>query len=313
MACVVLRKPRVTLAPLLVLPLLYLLPPIPQGLPADQKALLVQPNVDTEQDWTAAAQDRIEEQMTRLSNVLPAPLVIWPEVPAPFYFYSDPEFHHLAENVAAHHAFFLFETVGYKSHAEPLNSAVLLSRDGIEMGRYDKINLVPFGEYVPPAFGWVNRVTHETGDFVRGTDVIVLNAKAERLGVFICYEAAFPELVRQFAAQGANVLVNLSNDGYFGHSEARAQHLAIARMRAVENRRFLIRATNDGVSAVIDPAGALIRTLPPYEQLAATVQFGLIAETTFYTRSGDWFVWSCLLAGVTLGVWTILFNRHALG
>lgn len=304
-ACVLLRQPRLKLAPLLVLPLLYLLPPIPQHLPADHRALVVQPNVDTEENWTWSAQQRIEDQLVAISDALPAPLVIWPELPAPLYFYTDPDFHHAAQAVAAHHSFFLFETVAYKSEKEPLNSAVLLNHEGSEVGRYDKIDLVPFGEFVPAAFSWVNRVSQETGDFVPGTKVKVLDAGKTRMGVFICYEAAFPELVRQFTAQGANVLVNLSNDGYFGHSEARLQHLAIARMRAVENRRFLIRATNDGLTAVIDPAGRIIQSMPPYEQLAAPASYGLIADSTLYTRFGDWFVWSCLAIGAALGAWSL--------
>lgn len=301
-ACALLRQPRIRLAPLLALPLLYLLPSIPENLPANEHALVVQPNIDTEENWTWSAQEKVEQQLSLLSTALPAPLVIWPELPAPLYFYTDTNFHHAAVEVAAHHDYFLFETVAYKSEHEPLNSAVLLNKDGTELGRYDKINLVPFGEFVPPVFSWVNRVTDETGDFVRGTEVKVLNAGADRLGVFICYEAAFPELVRQFSAQGANLLVNLSNDGYFGHSEARRQHLAIARMRAVENRRFLIRATNDGLTAVIDPSGALIQAMPPYEQLAAPARFGRIADQTPYTRYGDWFVWLCLAAGTGLAV-----------
>ena len=109
-----------------------------------------------------------------------------------------------------------------------MNSAVLLSREGTELGRYDKINLVPFGEFVPAAFSWVNRVTQEIGDFVPGTELKVLDAGNTRMGVFICYEAAFPELVRQFAAKGANVLVNFSNDGYFGRSpRLELQHLLL--------------------------------------------------------------------------------------
>jgi apolipoprotein N-acyltransferase len=268
---------------------------------------VVQPNINTDENWTSAVEEQTEEQLVRLSDVLPAPLVIWPEVPAPFYFYTDPEFHHMAEDVAAHHNYFLFETVGYKSHDEPLNSVVLLNHDGTELGRYDQINLVPFGEYVPAAFSWVNRVTHETGDFVPGTEVRVLNAGSVRMGTFICYESVFPELVRQFPAQGANVLVNLSNDGYFGHSEARQQHLAIARMRAVENRRFLIRSTNDGYTAVIDPAGRIIQMLEPYKQFASPIRYGLVTGTTFYTRHGDWFVWTCLAVGLLLGGWKVFF------
>ncbi len=109
----------------------------------------------------------------------------------------------------------------------------------------------------------MNRITKETSDFVPGHDIKVFPAAGHRLGVFICYESAFPDLVRQFSKDGADVLVNLSNDGYFGHTEAREQHLLLARMRAVENRRFLIRSTNDGITAVIDPAGRIATKLPP--------------------------------------------------
>jgi apolipoprotein N-acyltransferase len=304
-ACVLLRQPRLKLAPLLVLPFLYMLPALPKQLPSDQSALVVQPNVDTEQTWTYSAQERTEHQLLALSNAVSAPLVIWPELPAPLYYYSDPDFRQTVQEIAARHKYFLFETVAYKAPTEPLNSALLLSREGTELGRYDKIDLVPFGEYVPSAFSWVNRVTQEAGDFVPGTQVKVLNAGPDRMGVFICYEAAFPELVRQFTAQGANVLVNLSNDGYFGRTEARQQHLAIARMRAVENRRFLIRATNDGFSAIIDPSGRIIQTLPPYRQLAALAHYGRITEITPYARWGDWFVWSCLAIGLGLGIWCL--------
>jgi apolipoprotein N-acyltransferase len=125
------------------------------------------------------------------------------------------------------------------------------------------------------------------------------------LGIFICYESAFPDLVRQFSKRGASVLVNLSNDAYFGHSEARQQHLALARMRAVENRRFLIRSTNDGFSVVIDPAGRIIQRLPPYQRLAAQVRYSAVESTTFYARHGDWFAWLCLASGVGLALWNL--------
>ena len=297
-ACVVLRYPRLRLAPLLLLPLLWLLPAIPEHMPAPKRALLVQPNVDTEVQWTSRLEEQTQQQLTLLSNALPAPLVIWPELPAPLYFYNDTKFHRTAQEIAVRHGYFLFGTVAYTGARQPLNSAVLLGGNGNEIGRYDKINLVPFGEFVPPVFGFVNRVTQEAGDFVPGDTIKVLTAREDRLGVFICYESAFPDLVRQFSRQGANVLVNLSNDGYFGHSEARQQHLMIARMRAVENRRFLIRSTNDGLTAVIDPSGRVIQSIPPYQQLAAPVRYGVVNETTFYARHGDWFAWGCLIAGL---------------
>ncbi|MGH9584155.1 MAG: apolipoprotein N-acyltransferase [Bryobacteraceae bacterium] len=309
LACVLLRRPRVWLLPLLVLFGLWALPPIPQGIPAPKRAVVVQPNVPSDVEWTGALQERTEQQMGILSEAVRAPLVIWPEMPAPLYYYSDPAFRRLAARIAVDHGYFLFETVAYTPENQPLNSAVLLGPSGEEIGRYDKIHLVPFGEYVPPLFSFVNRITNEAGDFVPGHDIKVLPAGQDKLGVFICYESAFPDLVRQFTKKGANVLVNLSNDGYFGHSDAHEQHLLIARMRAVENRRYLIRATNDGITAVIDPSGRIVRELPSYRELGAPVHYGTVHETTFYARHGDWFAWGCLIVGLGLGVTNLRRGR----
>ena len=306
-ACLVLRRPRIFLLPLLGLAVLWLFPPIRSGVPARDRALIVQPNVDTELQWTSLLQFSTDKRLTLLSNAIPAPLVIWPELPAPLYFYNDTQFHDDAVSIARQHGAFLFGTVAYTPANQPLNSAVMLDAQGGESGRYDKIDLVPFGEFVPPLFGWVNRITTETSDFVPGHDIKVMRAAGHRFGVFICYESAFPDLVRQFANKGADVLVNLSNDGYFDHTEAREQHLLIARMRAIENRRFLIRATNDGITAVIDPAGRIANRLPSFTQVAAIIRYGGVIEPTFYARHGDWFAWSCLVIGVGLA----LFNFRA--
>jgi apolipoprotein N-acyltransferase len=309
LACVVLRRPRVWLTPLLALPLLWLLPAIPQGTRGTQTALMVQPNVNPDIDWTPALQDQTERDLVSLSDVAAARLVIWPELPAPLYYYSDPDFRRDADGIAIGHGYFLFETVSFTAGNSPLNSAVLLGPDGREIGHYDKIDLVPFGEYVPAVFSFVNRVTREAGDFVPGEKIKVLPAGRQKLGVFICYEAAFPDLVRQFAAAGANVLVNLSNDGYFGHTPARAQHLLIARMRAVENRRFLIRATNDGLSAVIDPSGKIVQSIPPFRQLAAIIRYADVTSLTFYSAHGDWFAWGCLAVALGLSFARGFTNR----
>ena len=300
LACVVLRYPRIRLASLLALPLLWLLPAIPREVPATDNALIIQPNIDPEVQWTGIIQQKTEQQLSFLSEAIPAPLVIWPELPAPLYYYDDPDFHDAATQIAKHHGYFLFGTVASTSQKQPLNSALLLGPDGTELGRYDQINLVPFGEFIPPLFSFVNRITHEAGDFVPGHDIKVFPAAGHHIGVFICYESAFPDLVRQFTEKGADVLANLSNDAYFGHTEARQQHLLLARMRAVENRRFIIRATNNGITAVIDPAGRIVRELPSYEEVAAPVRYGIVKSTTFYARHGDWFAWACLFIGVVL-------------
>jgi apolipoprotein N-acyltransferase len=308
-ACAILRRPRVWLAPLLILPFLYLLPPVPQGMRANQDALIVQPNLDPELQWTTSLEQETEQRLQLLSDALPARLVIWPEMPAPLFYYDDPDFRALAGDIAQHHGWFLFGTVAWTDERQPLNSAVLLGPSGSVRGRYDKIDLVPFGEFVPPLFGFVNRVTHEAGDFAPGHDIRVLRANGQRLGVFICYESAFPDLVREFAQRGADVLVNISNDGYFGHTEARQQHLLLGRMRAVENRRFVVRATNDGITAVIDPAGRIVRELPPYQQVAARVNYGSVKDTTFYSRHGDWFAWVCLGTGIALAARELVLRR----
>src|SRR5262249_3620772 len=141
---------------------------------------------------------------------------------------------------------FLFGAVGRAVDGAPLNSAQMVDSAGNLVDRYDKIKLVPFGEFVPPPFGFVNRITNEAGAFESGSRVVIFPKAEHHIGAFICYESVFPDLVRQFASNGAEVLVNLSNDGYFGHSAAREQHLSLVRMRAAENRRWILRATNDG-------------------------------------------------------------------
>jgi len=308
-ACVAVRQPRTHLLPLLALPLLWLLPAIPEHLPANNTALVIQPDIDPEIQWTALLQQTTEQQLSFLSRIMPAPLVIWPELPAPLYYYDDPEFREATSQIARHHGYFLFSTVAYTPTHQPMNSAVLLGPDGLELGRYDKIDLVPFGEFVPPLFFFVNRITQEAGDFIPGHDIKILPAAGHRLGVFICYESAFPDLVRQFTRQGADVLVNLSNDAYFGRSDAREQHLELVRMRAVENRRFLIRSTNNGITAVIDPSGRITSRLPSYEQLGALMNYGTVQGTTFYARHGDWFAWSCLAVGLALAGWSLWDSR----
>lgn len=315
-ACLLLRAPRTYLLPLLALPLLWLLPAIPQNeLDRNQAtksiAAVVQPNVDTETEWTDLKEYDTEQQLGRLSQALPAPLVIWPELPAPLYFYGSHDFHDEAVAIAQNHGAFLFVTVAYNEKEEPMNSAVMLGSNGREIARYDQTTLVPFGEYVPPLFSWVNRITKETSDFVPGHDIKVMPAAGHRFGVYICYESAFPNLVRQFTNRGADVLVEVSNDGYFGHRAARDQHLLLARMRAIENRRFVIRATNDGITAVIDPAGRIIRELPQFQEVGATVAYAGIQQTTFYTRYGDWFAWLCLVVGMVLGAFNLRSKSSA--
>jgi len=308
-AFLILRRNRRNLYWLAIVPAFLLLPGLPARETPPESALVVQPNIPAEEEFTNASagaeRDRLIQESLAASLNDSEQLVIWPESPGPFYFYRDPTFHREATELAQRdHAYFLFGTVANTAQDAPLNSAVLLKPDGAVVDRYDKINLVPFGEYVPPMFGWVNRISQEISDFVPGNRLVVFPMGAHKLGVFICYESVFPDEVRQFVKGGANLLVNISNDGYFGKSSAREQHLEIARMRAVENSRWLIRATNDGITATIDPAGHIEERLPPYRELAEHMHFAFRTGVTFYAAYGDWFAWGCLIAAAVALAWS---------
>jgi apolipoprotein N-acyltransferase len=261
---------------------------------------VVQPDVDIEARWTTESFASFEQRLSELSLDEDAPLIVWPEAPAPFY-PDRPAFLAYISGIAkTAQASFLLGGVAYAPDGAPLNSAFLLNPAGELVERYDKIQLVPFGEYIPPAFNWVNRITGEAGDFQPGTRVVLLPVDGHRVGAFICYESAFPNLVRQFTAQGGEMLINLSNDGYFGDSAAREQHLSLVRMRAAENRRWILRATNDGITAMIDPAGRVTDTIPSHTQTSEVMRFNYGSEMTVYTRYGDWFPWTCLGAAILM-------------
>jgi apolipoprotein N-acyltransferase len=303
LALAAMRRPRLEFAWLVALPFLILLPKPDPPPRAREAAVLVQPNISTTEDWTAASVERIERDLARLSvetvktaaSGPPPSLIVWPEMPAPFYYDADARFRELVDSLArATNVNVLLGVVGHRADGAPVNSAALVSRAGTLVSRYDKMNLVPFGEFVPWPFGGITqKISTEAGDFAPGTRLVVSPMDGHRIGAFICYESVFPNFVRQFAANGAEVLFNLSNDGFFGRSAARLQHLDIVRMRAAENRRWILRATNDGITATIDPAGRLRGTLPPYIEAASRTGFTYIAEQTVYTRYGDWFPVSC--------------------
>ena len=310
LALAIVKRPRRELAWLLGLPLLILLPAIPEPRRGSEAAVLVQPDISQTQIWTPAKLDRTMDELAALSlkAVLGggAPrrpsLLVWPEVPAPFYYDEDPHFREKVNQLArAAGTNFLLGVVAHTPERAPLNSAVLVSRAGTPVSRYDKIKLVPFGEFVPWPLGLLARhISTEVGDFVPGREAVVSAVDAHKLGTFICYESAFPHLVRRFVANGANVLFNISNDGWFGKSAAREQHLRLVRMRAVENNRWILRSTNDGITAGVDPSGRVRTIIAPYRRDAVTAEFNYLQQETFYTRYGDWFALSCAVLGAAL-------------
>ena len=308
-ANLVLRRPSFPGFSLAVF-LLLLLPRLPDESPGSSRATLVQPNIDEEQNWTPRLFASLVSQMRELSRTHPAPLLVWPEAPAPFY-ESEPAMMRFLAGVAHdEHRAFLSGIIGNAADGRNLNSAILFDAAGNRVSRYDKVNLVPFGEFVPWPLGPIAfRVTHEAGDFEPGTRAVVSAADGHKIGTFICYESVFPRFIRGFVRNGAELLINPSNDGWFGKTHARSQHLAIVRMRAVENRRWILRATNDGISAAIDDAGRVRERLPLYEEAASTVGFSYESGLTFYTRWGDWFPALCAL-GVVASCGGLLRRRR---
>ena len=269
-------------------------------------------------DW----REMLRRTLLRVREDAPArpPLVIWPESPAPFYYNRDAAFRASVNTLArSMRAFLIMGVVNFtegessKDSPKPRNTAVMISPEGSLRLEYDKIQLVPFGEYVP---AWafpdkIGKITAEAGHFVPGRVPRVGETDRGKLGVFICYETIFPDLVRRFAQKGAGVLVTISNDAWFGRSSAPQQHFAMVRMRAIENRRYVLRAANDGITAVLDPYGRVVERLDRFEPAILTGTFEYRSGRTFYTRFGDVFAWFCCLStAAAFGVGGALRRRH---
>ncbi len=273
-------------------------------------------------DWMELHSAELDE-LERLSVAASDPrtdLVIWPEVPAPFSL-QDANFAARAGRIArSSRRPFLVGVVdwepGRQGGLAPYNSAALLDPEGRPVFRYDKIHLVPFGEYVPLRrwLTFAGKLTAEVGDFQPGFEYRVGSLPADasaggaKFGVFICYEAVFPDEVRHFVANGAGLLINLSNDGWFSRSAAPEQHLAMARVRAVENRRWLLRATNNGYTVAVDPYGRYAARLTPDVRGALDAPYDFRNDITFYVRWGDWLAWVCV--AVAAG-YLVVGARHA--
>ena len=291
---------------------------------ANHIARAVQPNFPEVQqyggDWFQTHTPDLEElgnlSLRPSQGTLTPDLLVWPEAPAPFSF-QDTQFAKLASTLAQRfRGAFLVGSIEWRppfnssasgkssQHDVAYNSALLFDAQGQRLFVYDKIHLVPFGEYEP--FPLIHRVvtsvSDEVGGFHKGSPTYAVGKLpgGYAVGVFICYEAIYPGEVRRFAANGAQLLINISNDGWFGRSAAAEQHLRMARVRAVENRRWIIRDTNSGLTASIDPYGRIFQLLPRDVRAAADLPYDFRTDATLYTRFGDWFAWLCVLVSILL-------------
>jgi apolipoprotein N-acyltransferase len=273
------------------------------------RALLVQPNIPQDLKWDPGY---LEETMRRLfylstqSEPEAVDLIIWPESATPFFFQSEPAYHtHVVRTVRRSGAGLLFGSPSFTqtpAGQRYFNSAFLLRSDGSVAGRYDKVHLVPWGEYVPlqQLFPFINRLVAGIGDFSPGEGMRLLSAGEISFATLICYEIIFPNLTRRFVRLGGRCIINITNDAWFGRTCAPYQHLSMAVLRAVENKRFVLRAANTGISAAIAPTGRIIDQTGLFTETALPATITAMDHLTVYTRIGDLFAAACLLASAAL-------------
>ncbi|MBW2121275.1 MAG: apolipoprotein N-acyltransferase [Deltaproteobacteria bacterium] len=273
---------------------------------------IVQGNIDQSLKWDKAYQRetlRIYQTLTREIAHNHPDLIIWPETAVPFFFPYDQPFTRMVRNVARETgAPLLFGSPFYEVDNQRIryfNSAYLVSPEGKIGGRYDKIHLVPFGEYVPLArfLPFIEPLVESVGNLVSGSNTlgtVVFSIPRARFGVLICYEIIFPGLTRRFIGRGADFLVTITNDAWFGKTSAPYQHFSMAVFRAVENRTYVARAANTGISGIIDSTGRIILETEIFSRVAVSGEVFLREAKTFYTRYGDLFAHACLGWGLLL-------------
>jgi apolipoprotein N-acyltransferase len=246
---------------------------------------------------------RIYGDLTRQAASLDPDLIVWPETASPSLLRHDPVLLEALQDVARRSDVALL--VG-SMDADPggavRNTAFLLDERGI-VERYDKMHLVPFGEYVPlsQVIGFVRGWAQFISELTPGSRAVVFSGPPAPFGVVICYEGIFPDLVRRFVVGGARLMVNMTNDAWFGRTSGPLQHLAMYPFRAIEHRTAIVRAANTGVSAVIAPTGRIVRSLGLFERGNLVERVPLRARETLYTRIGDWVAWTALaVSGLVL-------------
>ncbi|HWZ83857.1 MAG TPA: apolipoprotein N-acyltransferase [Terriglobales bacterium] len=297
----------------------------PPPVPPDHTALLVQQNIPAEGTWTTDYFQGTLRDLTWISLHPPGgkegqhfDLIVWPESPSPF-FLNGASFRGVVADLARQsQTWLLVGSIGESASMSPtheieeFNSAGLISPAGELTSRYDKTHLVPFGEYVPfkKFIPFMNMLTDQIGNFAWGHSRAPLDAGGQKLGVFICYESIFPDEVREYVQRGADILINLTNDGWYGDSGAWKQHLQMTQMRAIENGRWLLVGTNTGVTASVDPFGRVVASTGRKFRTALPAPYGLLSSTTFYTQHGDWFAYLCAIISVGAIAARFLFRKR---
>jgi len=274
------------------------------------KAAILQGNIDQYKKWDAQYEAEVRttyENLAQKSAQSKPNLIIWPESAVPGWFPNDKFYAEWVQKVVKETKTYNIVGACSSSREGEFNSAFLLSPEGEILNQYSKIHLVPFGEYIP--FGrifkkWVPYLG-ELGAFTPGTGEVIFKIKSSiSISTNICYEAIFAGIIRNCVKEGADIIVNLTNDGWFLKTGAPEQHFNANILRAVENARPVVRAANTGISGVIDPTGRILLKTPLMETVEYSVEVPIANPgLTFYTRWGEWFTilcWAGIIAGLIL-------------
>lgn len=280
---------------------------------------IAQGGIDQSVKWDPAKQREtlaVYGRLSREARTLGAEVVVWPETAAPFFYGWEPDLDPLVDNVAAANGMpILFGAPWFDPSAggKYYNSVFQLDSHGVARGRYDKRHLVPFGEYIPlrNILFFMKKLTVGEEDFSSGTGTSLFRVEGTLAGASVCYEAVFPEIIRESIREGASWLVNVTNDAWFGDTVAPRQHLAMSRMRSVEFRRPMVRAANSGISAIFDTRGEVVARIDLFRRQAAAGRIHPRGGETIYAKMGEIFPISCTIITVFILAATRIGRRGA--
>lgn len=268
---------------------------------------IIQGNIKQDVKWDAAFKLKTISKYTQMSlqGGQGAVLTLWPETAMPFVFNVDEASSFVPALSKSLSTDLLVGTLSRDARGKFYNSAYVFGREGQLAGMYSKVHLVPFGEFTPlrQYFPFLEKISVATGDFFSGKGHVPISTTSGKVGVLICYEGVFSSITNETVRNGAQVLVNITNDAWFGRSSAPYQHLASYVFRAAETDRYVLRSANTGVSAIIDPRGRIISSTPVFQEAVLKGTFSLRDGQTFYVRHGDYFVLACFVVLVGLITW----------
>jgi len=271
-----------------------------------KRVSLIQGNFEQDIKWSPEYTDLTMNVYISLSEEAiknGAEIIVWPETAVPFFYQNDRRYKdRMKDLVLNSSSALIFGSPAYSREKGEIlyhNRIYLINKDGEEF-YYDKLHLVPFGEYIPlkKVFKFAKRFVSAMGDMDPGKGIKLLPYQGHLIGGYICYEAIFPELVRLFKKMGAQLFVNITNDAWFGRTSAPYQHISMASFRSIENRVWTMRCANTGVSALITPYGEIKNPTPIFKRTVVSGEVSFSNVKTFYSASGDVFAWCCL--GITL-------------